>query len=141
MRVYAVVKTGGKQYKVAVGHTIRVDRLAADEGATVELDEVLMLADGTETTVGTPTVAGAKVVARVVEQGRGPKIIVFKYKPKVRYRRKQGHRQLLTTLTISDIVGPNGQPNARSKPAAVTAAPSDEASEAASADQAATSEE
>lgn len=101
--MYAVVESGGRQYKVKVGQTIDVDRLPADAGETVELDRILMLAGDGEAQVGQPTVAGAKVVAQVVDQIRSPKIIVFKYKPKVRYRRKLGHRQPYTRLLIRDI--------------------------------------
>jgi len=103
-RIYAIVQTGGKQYRVAPGETIDVERLPAEEGSTVELDQVLLVADGENVKVGTPIVKGAKVVAEVVGQGKGEKAIVFKYKPKVRYRRMRGHRQLHTRLAIKDIL-------------------------------------
>ncbi|MBX5490735.1 MAG: 50S ribosomal protein L21 [Chloroflexi bacterium] len=101
--MYAVVETGGKQYKVEPGATVQVERLPAEVGSTVELDRVLLIGDGDEVQVGRPTVAGARVVAEVVAQEKGEKIIVFRYKPKVRYRRKTGHRQRLTRLLIKEI--------------------------------------
>lgn len=102
--VYAVVQTGGKQYRVAVGDTIDVERLDAEPGDEVALDRVLMVVRDGEVLVGRPVVEGAKVVAEVVDQVKGPKLIVFKMKPKKRYRRKTGHRQKLTRLTIKEIV-------------------------------------
>lgn len=103
-RIYAIVQTGGKQYKVSPGETIDVERLPAEEGSTIELDKVLLVADGEKVTVGTPTVEGAKVIAEVLGEGKGKKIIVFKYKPKVHYRRKRGHRQIYTRLAIKEIL-------------------------------------
>ncbi len=107
-KIYAVVETGGKQYKVSPGQTIDVERLDVAEGDTVELDKVLLIADGDKVTVGQPIVEGAKVVATSQGEGKGEKIIVFKYKSKVRYRRKKGHRQLYTRLLIDKIVGLKG---------------------------------
>jgi large subunit ribosomal protein L21 len=104
--IYAIIETGGKQYRVNPGQTIDVERLDVAEGDTVELDRVLLIGDGAQVTVGTPTVGGAKVVATAKGAGKGDKIIVFKYKPKVRYRKKTGHRQIHTTLVIDKIVGP-----------------------------------
>jgi large subunit ribosomal protein L21 len=101
--MYAVVETGGKQYKVAPGDTLEVERLPAEAGATIELDRVLLVAGDEGVEVGRPLVAGARVVAEVVEQTKGDKIIVFRYKRKVRYRRKTGHRQRLTRLRIKEI--------------------------------------
>ncbi|HSK40833.1 MAG TPA: 50S ribosomal protein L21 [Arenibaculum sp.] len=101
--MFAVIRTGGKQYKVANGDVIKVERLAGEPGATIGLNEVLMVSDGGETTVGTPLVAGAAVNAEVVAQDRGPKIIVFKKKRRQNYRRKNGHRQDLTVLRITGI--------------------------------------
>jgi len=111
MEIYAIIETGGKQYKVTPGQTIDVERLDVDEGNTVELDKVLFIADGDKVTVGTPTIGGAKVVATSQGDGRGKKIIVFKYKPKVRYRKKTGHRQLYTRLAIDKIVSPEAMPS------------------------------
>jgi large subunit ribosomal protein L21 len=102
--IYAIVETGGKQYKVSQGQTLEVERLSASKGSTIELDRVLLLADGEKVTPGTPTVDGARVLAEVVEHGKGKKVIVFKYKPKVRYRKKTGHRQPFTRLAIKDSV-------------------------------------
>lgn len=102
--IYAIVETGGKQYKVSPGQTIDVERLPAEEGSTIELERVLLVADGDRVTVGKPTIEGAKVVAEVIGEGKGEKVIVFKYKPKVHYRRKTGHRQIYTRLAIKEIL-------------------------------------
>ncbi len=104
--MYAILETGGKQYKVQAGDVIEVERLDGDVGAQLEFDRVLMVTDDDGgATFGSPAIDGAKVTAEVVEQGKGKKIIIFKYKSKVRYRRKTGHRQSLTRLRIGDIVG------------------------------------
>lgn len=103
-KIYAIVETGGRQYKVSPGDTIDADRLPAEEGSTIELDRVLLVADGDKVSVGRPTVEGAKVIAEVLGESKGEKIIVFKYKPKVHYRRKIGHRQIYTRLAIKEIV-------------------------------------
>jgi large subunit ribosomal protein L21 len=102
--IYAIVKSGGRQYKVSPGQTIEVDRLPVEAGGRVELDKVLLIAEGDKVTLGMPNIEGAKVMASVVGEVRGDKIIVFKYKPKVRYRRKTGHRQSYTRLAIEKIV-------------------------------------
>ncbi len=101
--MYAIVRTGGHQYKVAVGDQLNVEKLPVEAGEQVELNEVLMVSSDDQVTVGDPLVAGARVTATVVDQHRGEKIIVFKYKPKKRYRRKMGHRQDLTRLSINAI--------------------------------------
>lgn len=101
--MYAVIKTGGKQYKVQKDDVIRVEKLDAEAGKSVTLDEVLMVNDGKKSTIGAPLVSGAKVTAEVVEQTRGDKVIVFKKKRRQNYRRKKGHRQDLTVLRIKDI--------------------------------------
>jgi large subunit ribosomal protein L21 len=101
--MFAVIRTGGKQYKVANGDVIRVERLVAEPGSVLQLDEVLMVGDGGEISVGTPLVADATVSAEVVAQDRGPKLIVFKKKRRQNYRRKNGHRQDLTVLRITGI--------------------------------------
>lgn len=106
---YAIVETGGKQYKVAPGQKIDVDRLDIAEGEDIELSKVLLIADGENTIVGSPTIDGAKVIATCLGEQKGDKIIVFKYKPKVRYRRKKGHRQLYAKLEIKEIVKPDGE--------------------------------
>lgn len=101
--MYAVIETGGKQYRVAAGDTIEVERLRVEKGDKVEIDRVLMVAGDTGISIGAPVVDGAKVVATVAEHLRGPKIVVFKMKAKKRYRRKTGHRQELTRLKIDAI--------------------------------------
>src|SRR5207248_3437849 len=103
--MYAIVETGGKQYRVKPGDTIAVERIAGEPGEVLDLGRVLLVADnGDETRIGAPGVEGAIVRAEVVEHARGEKIIVFRYKSKVRYRRKTGHRQALTRLRITDIL-------------------------------------
>jgi large subunit ribosomal protein L21 len=102
--IYAVVRTGGKQYRVQPGETVDVELLPGDPGSEVRLEEVLLVADGDEVTVGSPTVAGAAVTAEIVDDGRDRKVIVFKYKAKTRNRTKRGHRQPFTRLAIKDIV-------------------------------------
>jgi len=101
--MYAVVDNGGKQYRVEAGTTLVVDRLDAEAGASVTFDRVLLIGDDEGVTVGTPTVAGASVHATVVAHGRGPKIIVFRFRPKAHYRRKTGHRSELTRIRIDEI--------------------------------------
>jgi large subunit ribosomal protein L21 len=103
--MFAIVETGGKQYKVTPGLALNVERLTEEPGATVELDRVLMIGDeGGDVKVGNPFIGGAKVTAHVLEHGRAKKIIVFKYKAKSNYRRRTGHRQELTRLRITDIL-------------------------------------
>ena len=106
LKIYAIIETGGKQYKVSPGQVLDVDRLDVAEGDTVELDRVLLIADDDRVTVGTPTVGGAKVIATSQGEGRAKKIIVLKYKPKVRYRKKTGHRQFYTRLAVDKIIDP-----------------------------------
>lgn len=101
--VYAVIKAGAHQYKAAVGDELIVERLPYEVGTQVELDEVYLLADEDDITVGQPTVEGATVRATVLEEFRGPKIRIFKYKPKERYRRRMGHRQTYMRLRIDEI--------------------------------------
>ena len=103
--MFAVIRTGGKQYKVAKDDVISVEKLAGEPGATIELAEVLMIGDGSEVAAGTPLLSGASVSATVVEQTRAPKIIVFKKKRRHNYRRKKGHRQHQTVLRIAEIRG------------------------------------
>ena len=101
--MYALVKTGGKQYRVSKDDTILVERIAAEEGAEVILYDIVMLGDGDKVTIGNPKVEGAAVSATVVRQTRGPKIIIFRRKRRKNHRRTQGHRQDLTLLKINDI--------------------------------------
>ena len=101
--MHAIIETGGKQYKVAEGDTLFIEKLNAEAGEAVTFDKVLAVVDGDKATFGTPVVEGAKVDASVVKNGKGKKIIVFKYKPKKNYRRKQGHRQPYTKVTIGKI--------------------------------------
>ena len=105
-QTYAIVETGGKQYKVAPGQKIDVDLLGIAEGEDIELSKVLLIADGENTIIGSPTIDGAKVTATCLGEKKGDKIIVFRYKPKVRYRKKTGHRQLYSRLEIKEIVKP-----------------------------------
>lgn len=102
--MYAIIETGGKQYRVSAGQSIEVEQLHAGVGETVEINDVLLLADNGDVVVGAPTVEGAKVVATVLEQGRGRKVIVFKFRSGNRYHRKRGHRQAYTRLRVEDIV-------------------------------------
>jgi large subunit ribosomal protein L21 len=106
--IYAIVETGGKQYRVTPGQVVDVDHLDMVEGETVELDKVLLVADGDKVVFGTPTVEGAKVLATSQGDGKTDKTIVFRYKNKVRYRKKTGHRQLYSRLVIDRIEGPEG---------------------------------
>ena len=101
--MHAIIVTGGKQYKVAEGDTLFIEKLPVEAGENVTFDKVLAVIDGDKITVGTPVVEGAKVDASVVKNGKGKKVIVFKYKPKKGYRRKQGHRQPYTKVTIGKI--------------------------------------
>ncbi|MCY7417334.1 MAG: 50S ribosomal protein L21, partial [Chloroflexi bacterium] len=101
--MYAVIETGGKQYRVELGSEIEVDRMDVEPGQTIDIERVLLIADGVEATIGQPVVDGARVSASVLRQSRGDKIVVFKYKPKARTRVKQGHRADLTVLRIADI--------------------------------------
>jgi large subunit ribosomal protein L21 len=122
--MYAVVSTGGKQYRVEPGTTLTVERLAVDPGATITFDRVLLVGDGDDVTIGTPTVAGATVSATVLRAERGPKLVIFKFRQKVKYRRKAGHRQELTVVRV-DAIEADGKsarretaPEPRRKPAA-----------------------
>ncbi|MEO7018597.1 MAG: 50S ribosomal protein L21 [Ktedonobacteraceae bacterium] len=102
--MYAVIKSGGRQYQVAVGEELRVNRLKVEIGEQVRFEEVVLISNAGETLIGTPLVSNALVLATATEQGRGEKLIVFKYKSKKRYRHKRGHRQEETWLSIDDIV-------------------------------------
>jgi large subunit ribosomal protein L21 len=115
--MYAVVSTGGKQYRVEPGTTLAIEKLAAEPGASVTFDRVLLIGDGDETTIGTPTVAGATVSATVLGAERGPKIVIFKFKQKVKYRRHTGHRQELTRVRIDEITQDGKSARVASEPA------------------------
>ena len=103
--MYAVIQTGGKQYRVQPGETVQVEKLDAEVGKTVEFNEVLLVADGENVRLGTPHVAGVKVVAEVVDQARDRKILVYKYRRRKAWHRKQGHRQPFTALKVTEISG------------------------------------
>ena len=104
--MYAVIKTGGKQYRVAADDVLVIEKIAGDAGAKVEFGEVLMVGgEGASVKIGVPLVSGAIVKAEVVEQGRGPKVIAFKKRRRKNSRRKRGHRQELTTVKITEIIG------------------------------------
>jgi large subunit ribosomal protein L21 len=103
--MYAVIKTGGKQYRVAADEVLTIEKVAGEAGATVEFTEVLMVAGSADPKIGKPTLSGAKVTAEVVEQGRAPKVIAFKKRRRKNSRRKRGHRQEQTTVRIKEIIG------------------------------------
>jgi large subunit ribosomal protein L21 len=103
--MYAVIKTGGKQYRVAANDVLDIEKLDGEAGSTLEFTDVLMVGEGESVTVGTPLVAGAKVTAELVAQTRGPKLIAFKKRRRKNSRRKKGHRQDLTRVRITDIIG------------------------------------
>jgi large subunit ribosomal protein L21 len=102
--MYAVIKTGGKQYRVSPGDSVEVEKLPYEVGEQIELDQVLLVANGNGAKIGQPLVDGARVKATVTRQVKGRKVIVFKYRPSKRYRRKRGHRQHYTRLRIDEIV-------------------------------------
>jgi len=101
--MYAVIRTGGKQYRVEVGNAVEVEKLDGEIGSTITLEDVLLVADGENVQLGQPTVNGASVVAKITGQYRGTKIMVFRYRPKKRIRVRRGHRQYLTRLQIESI--------------------------------------
>ena len=113
--MYAVMTTGGKQYRVEAGSELLVERLAAEAGSSVTFDRVLLVGDGDSVTVGTPTVAGASVSGTVVGEALGPKLVIFKFKQKVKYRRRTGHRQHLTRVRIDEISA-SGKKSTTEKP-------------------------
>lgn len=114
--MYAVIKSGGKQYRAEEGRALKVERLPGEVGDTIEVGEVLLMDDGSTVTVGTPTISGARVLGTIAEQGRAPKIIVFKYKAKTRYRKKTGHRQHFTRVVVDDILLPGQEPKPKQAP-------------------------
>ena len=135
--MYALVRTGGKQYRVAKDDTILVERIAADEGAEVILDDIVMLGDGDKVTIGTPRVEGAAVSATIVSQTRGPKIIIFRRKRRKNHRRTQGHRQDLTLLKINAIAEDGKSLKPKAAPAKKAAAKEEAAPKAAAKEAAA----
>ena len=108
--MYAIVECGGRQYRAEEGHTFSVEKLPYEVGEQIELDNVLLLSNGAGVQIGQPSVSGASVLATVVDQYRGKKIFVWKYKPKKRYRRRRGHRQYYTELRIDNIVSGGSAP-------------------------------
>ncbi|NNC64415.1 MAG: 50S ribosomal protein L21 [Gammaproteobacteria bacterium] len=121
--MYAVFKTGGKQYRASKGDRLRVERLDAEEGSTIEFDQVLLVGEGTDVKLGSPLVSGGKVKAKVKSQGRGRKIKVLKFKRRKNYMRVKGHRQHFTEVEITSITGgPRKKAAAESEPAAETKA-------------------
>lgn len=103
--MFAVIKTGGKQYRVSQGDKLRVESLDADEGASVSLDQVMMVGEGEKVTVGSPVIAGASVSAKILNHGRGKKIDIVKFRRRKHYRRQMGHRQNYTEVEITGIQG------------------------------------
>ena len=101
--MYAIIRTGGKQYQVAAGDTLKVERVQGEVGDTIEINDVLLVADGDNVTVGQPVIEGARVTAKITEQGRAKKILVFKKKKRKGYQVKNGHRQQYTALTIEEV--------------------------------------
>ncbi len=121
--MFAVIKSGGRQYKVSVGEQLEVNRLAVADGEQLRIEDVLLISDADRTLVGAPLIEGAMVLATVVKQARGEKLIVFRYKPKKRIRHKRGHRQELTILSIDDIVADGKSLVTGGEPQFKTAAP------------------
>ncbi len=117
--MYAVIKTGGKQYKVEAGATLKVEKLLGDVGSKVVIDKVLMINDGDNTTIGAPLVAGATVSATVLSHGRADKVMIFKFRRRKHYRKTQGHRQSFTEIQIGEILAAGA---AAAKPAKAKAA-------------------
>ena len=115
--MYAIIETGGKQYKVQNGEQIRVEKLDAEIGSTVVFDKVLAAGEGSDIKVGTPYLDGLTVEADVVESGKGDKVIIFKYKAKKDYRKKQGHRQPYTLVEITSVAGVKAEPKKVEEPA------------------------
>lgn len=119
---YAIVESGGKQYIAREGQPLEIDRLTVEVGKPMEFDRVLLVVDGSDVRIGTPVLPGIKVHATVAEHTKGDKVIVYRYIPKERYRKKRGHRQLYTRVTVDSIGEPSGRPKPASEPKA-TAAP------------------
>jgi large subunit ribosomal protein L21 len=120
--MYAVFTTGGKQYRATTGDKLRVEKLEVEKGATVELDQVLMVGEGEDVVIGTPLVDGGKVLATVVEHGRGDKVKIIKFKRRKHHMKRQGHRQYYTLLEITGIEGSDSKSGAKKAPAKKKAA-------------------
>lgn len=120
--MYAVIKTGGKQYRVAAGDKLKVEKLAGEVGSDITLDQVLMLADGDNVTIGAPLIDGASVQAKVVAHGRGDKVMIFKFRRRKHYRKTQGHRQDFTEIEIGAIGAAASKPAKASKAKAAAVA-------------------
>jgi large subunit ribosomal protein L21 len=114
--LYAVIRTGGKQYRVQEGREVRVGKLPGAPGDTIELGDVLLMGDGDAVTVGAPTIEGARVLGTIAEQARDRKVVVFRYKAKTRSRKKTGHRQHFTRVVIDDILAPGQEPKPKQAP-------------------------
>ena len=121
--MFAVIRTGGKQYKVAPDDVIAIERIAGEPGAEIELGDVLMMGDGANLTMGTPTVAGARVAATVVDQNKADKVLIFKKIRRQGYHRTRGHRQLQTVVRITEILAAGQQRSAKPAEAAGEAKP------------------
>jgi large subunit ribosomal protein L21 len=130
--VFAVIKTGGKQYRVAAEDVIKIDKIDGNPGEIVQLPEVLLLG-GETVTLGAPTVGGASVAAEVLQQGHGPKIIAFKKRRRKNSRRKRGHRQEFTLLRVTEILTEGAKPGQRARASEAASAPAAETGEAAAA--------
>jgi large subunit ribosomal protein L21 len=130
--MFAVIRTGGKQYRVAAEDVIKVEKVAGDPGEIVQFGEVLLVG-GDNVTVGVPTVAGASVAAEVLEQGRGPKVIAFKKRRRKNSRRKRGHRQEFTMVRVTEILTDGAKPSKSAKPKRAATPPKAEEGEAAGA--------
>lgn len=111
--MYAVVRTGGKQYRVEEGRALKVERLPGEVGDVIEVGDVLLMDVGSGITIGAPTISGARVLGTIAEQGRTKKIVVFRYKAKTRYRKKTGHRQHFTKIVVDDILLPGQEPKVK----------------------------
>ncbi len=120
--MYAVIKTGGKQYKVVAGERLKVEKIVGDVGATVVIDKVLMISDEANTTIGAPLIAGATVSATVLSHGRADKVMIFKFRRRKHYRKTQGHRQSFTEIQIGEILAA-GASAAKAAPKAAKAKP------------------
>ena len=128
--MYAIIETGGKQYKVQNGDQIRVEKLNAEAGSTVVFDKVLAAGEGSDIKVGTPYLDGLTVEGEVIENGKGDKVIIFKYKSKKDYRKKQGHRQPYTLVEITSVAGVKAEPKKEEPAEEAVEAPVEEAAEA-----------